>query len=592
MFEGLNQTVSSAREGLLFSLVEAGFPFLPLLPIVAFFLVTLMGSPGLKPSDDTSGHAVWVWQFKRLAFAAALVGIGLTICHWVLARQVLTKESLQWMQGELVAIWALPLIVALLLGLALRLFWNRYLVTSFSDWLRAKRVNTTDEQLSDIRAESGEAVKFIPATFYKPDHVFTGIDKFGEPLHVPEKTFLETHKAVIGATRYGKGITFQAWLDQAIRRDDCVFFIDPKGDEWLPRMMRQSCEETGRSFHYIDLNDDGIGSWSPFAGGTAAEKIIRAKEALNLNERGSDADHYKALASSVVSRFFRETNQASTLRSMAANLGGFAKNDEQTGAITSPIAKLSQMSMRRGLNPKGRKGLDIEQAILANDVIYIVGDIDDETIKLATRTIIIEVMQAAKRLGSKRTKPLSLYIDELRFLVSDTVTGALATAAGRGVNLCLAFQNLGDLLNPDDRSLNGSAIQQSVLSNCQVQLFFHPGRDIKTAEHVSENTGTIVKKIAYERTTHTAVGGESWEPGRTMRDVEEALIPVNRILSLQPFVGVLFQPGHLAQICKVAPVPVTDTKRPLIEHKTKVAKSRPQQVPGGQDDDALVVVGD
>lgn len=592
MLEGLNQTVSNAREGLLFGLVEAGFPFLPLLPITGLFLVTLMGSPGLKPSDDTSGHAVWAWQFRRLAFGAALVGIGLTLCHWVLARQVLTGESFEWMQDELIAIWALPLVIALLLGLALRLFWKRYLVTSFSDWLRAKRVNTTDEQLSDIRAESGEAVKFTPADYYQPDQVFTGIDKFGSPIHIPEATFLETHKAVIGATRYGKGITFQAWLDQAIRRGDCVFFIDPKGDDWLPRMMRETCEETGRAFHYIDLNDDGIGSWSPFVGGTAAEKIIRAKEALNLNERGSDADHYKALASSVISRFLRETKQISTLRNMAANLSGFAKNDEQAGAINSPIAKLSQMAMRRGLNPKGRKGLDIDRAILDNDVIYIVGDIDDETIKLATRTIIIEVMQAAKRLGSKRTKPLSLYIDELRFLVSDTVTGALATAAGRGVNLCLAFQNLGDLLNPDDRSLNGSAIQQSVLSNCQVQLFFHPGRDIKTAEHVSENTGTIVKKIAYERTTHTAVGGESWEPGRTMRDVEEALIPVNRILSLQPFVGVLFQPGQLAQICKVAPVPVLDPDRPLIEKVHKIKTTSSSMGGADADKEPLVVVGE
>jgi len=473
MLEGLNQTVSNAREGLLFGLVEAGFPFLPLLPITGLFLVTLMGSPGLKPSDDTSGHAVWAWQFRRLAFGAALVGIGLTLCHWVLARQVLTGESFEWMQDELIAIWALPLVIALLLGLALRLFWKRYLVTSFSDWLRAKRVNTTDEQLSDIRAESGEAVKFTPADYYQPDQVFTGIDKFGSPIHIPEATFLETHKAVIGATRYGKGITFQAWLDQAIRRGDCVFFIDPKGDDWLPRMMRETCEETGRAFHYIDLNDDGIGSWSPFVGGTAAEKIIRAKEAR-----------------------------------------------------------------------------------------------------------------------SKRTKPLSLYIDELRFLVSDTVTGALATAAGRGVNLCLAFQNLGDLLNPDDRSLNGSAIQQSVLSNCQVQLFFHPGRDIKTAEHVSENTGTIVKKIAYERTTHTAVGGESWEPGRTMRDVEEALIPVNRILSLQPFVGVLFQPGQLAQICKVAPVPVLDPDRPLIEKVHKIKTTSSSMGGADADKEPLVVVGE
>lgn len=567
MSNGLSEIAQGHQYGFFIKLVQAGYPYLPLFPIIAIFVLCIVGLPGKKPTDETSGANAGMFQFRRVAAISTVAGVGILLVYFAIAHRVLTPDSARWLQNSLISLWWPVYLAATLLGIVINVSWRRYGVTRFSQWLRDMRINTSDEQLSDIRDEKTQKRTFDPREFYRDGVVFTGMKEDGNPIYIPNDVFHETHKCVVGATRFGKGVAFQSWIDQSVERGDCIFFIDPKGDKWLPRVMRESCEKHNRGFLYVDLNDDGHGSWDPFLAGTHQEQIVRALEVLNLKERGSDADFYKSLSSGVVGSFFRKTTDRPTLRNMAFNLMSYCNTEDEQNAVGGPISRLQAMATRRGLNPKQGRGLNIEHAIANNHVVYIVGSIDDDIIKLATRAVIIDVLQTAKRIEHQRKTPLTFFIDELRFLVSDTVTTALATAAGRNINLNLAFQNLGDLEQPDDRTLNGQAVRQSVLANCQVKLFFG-GKDADTAEYVSESTGTIIKKIAYEKTDHTSVGGEIWQSGRMMRDVDEALIPVNKVLMLPPSTAVLFTPSDLAEVITVSPIPVGDADRPMfVKHK-------------------------
>jgi type IV secretory pathway TraG/TraD family ATPase VirD4 len=133
-------------------------------------------------------------------------------------------------------------------------------------------------------------------------------------------------------------------------------------------------------------------------------------------------------------------------------------------------------------------------------------------------------------------------------------TRVLAAAASANVNMTVAFQSFADMLSPDDKTLDGRAVLQSVLTNCQVKLIFG-GTDAETAEWVATASGTVRKRVAKtERTKVGALGGETWEDQRTLGDAEEALIPENTVLSLPPGRAVLFQPGKLATVVQVSPI--------------------------------------
>ncbi len=60
-------------------------------------------------------------------------------------------------------------------------------------------------------------------------------------------------------------------------------------------VLEQTCARTGRKFILLDLADETVaGNWSPFNGGSAADRRARFNNTMDLDDRGTDADHYKA----------------------------------------------------------------------------------------------------------------------------------------------------------------------------------------------------------------------------------------------------------------------------------------------------------
>lgn len=561
MMDGFVFRLQQAGDAMWIGVLRWGYPDFPLWVLGLVALSILLGWPGARPHDEKASHHTLWWRIRIAALGAAILAVSFAFLYRMLAYRVLPPETAAALVGAVVDRWWILALTVPALAVVLRVGFVRYGRPWLSAKLRDARVRQHTEALSDIRDEVGrwDAVKFAPRSFYRSDQVFTAVNDSMEPVHIPVATFLETNKVVIGATRYGKGVTFQSWADQAIVRGDAVWMIDPKGDEFLPAIMRARAKELGRPFVMIDLRDDGFGTWSPLEHGTLEERRTRMVELLNLAETGTNADHYKILAAGKLLEAMENATRSS-LSGILAELGKLELTDKEDEALASPREKLKRLSKRRGLTPRSGRGLNTEDALTNGAIVYIVGSLSDGDIKLATRLILRELVDTATRLKKQRTAPLSIFVDELKFLASDTITGALATALGGNINITVAFQSFGDMAKPDDVRLDGDAVLQSVLTNCQLKLIFG-GTDAATAEWVAKASGTVRKRVAkLERTKVGALGGEVWEDQRTLGEEEEALIPENVTLTLPRGRAVMFQPGQLATVVQVAPIHTPETE--------------------------------
>jgi hypothetical protein len=441
-------------------------------------------------------------------------------------------------------------------GLIGRLVLHRYIQPKWSIFLKRFRVVQRSEQLSDIRDEmrARQALNYLPSDYYQPDAIFVGLTPEGTPIYSDLEEWYETNKMVMGGTRFGKGIAYQIWMEQMIVRGDTVVYVDPKNDKWLPHVMRQAAERAGRRFIALDLVDPrSRGSWAPFVGGSAADRRARFFDVMDMEDRGTDADHYKALAREQVFELFKDGAKPTTLPALFAEV---VRAAEDTPALSTLRAKLRNWASYQKLSPKPGKGFSIEASLLNNAVVYVRGSLDDAVIRSATLAFVQETIQEIRRLKDLRTTHCALMLDELRFLLSDTYLKALATISGFNAQIAAAFQNYGDITSPQDTRLDGKSALQSVKINSQFKLVFG-GTDAESAEDTAENSGTRLKKIVTrEQTEINRSGGETWARHRQMGDQEENFITQNAVLSLDKRMAVLLRVGKLAEIVSVAPIPV------------------------------------
>ncbi|MCZ4283075.1 TraM recognition domain-containing protein [Kiloniella laminariae] len=526
-------------------------------------LIVFLGlSPLQEDREMSSLDIIALWS--RRAVLAMKVALISGACAYIFIGYLLLNNEFSNLLFGMIDDWWIFMISIIITSIYIKFLCTRYLSPKLSRALKNLRVTQKIDELSDISKELGKyrAIAHLPEKWEKQGHFFSGISMNGSPQYIDENVWTETHKAVVGATRYGKGLIYQVWSQQSIKRNHTVFMINPKEDKFLPKILEQEAIKAGRRFIYLDLREAGKGKWAPFAGGSAIDRRTRFYTVMNMLSTGGDADHYKALARSVIFDIFKEGSNHS-LRSISQAIENSNADEDHISACSTVKANLKEWLERSTFNPS-KKGFSIERSLTENAVVYVQGDLNDHVVKSATIAFIIELIQEAQRLVSDRKEHLSIYIDELRFLMSKPVFDALATIAGYDVDLSVAFQSFGDLKNPDDRNLDGKALLASVQTNCQVKVFFKVD-DKETAEFASETSGTKQKStVKFERTDINKAGGENWHSQRTIGDQEEALITPNAILAFPKKVAAFYRPNHLAEIICVDAVPL-ETKTNMVE---------------------------
>ncbi|MFK5950659.1 MAG: TraM recognition domain-containing protein, partial [Methylococcales bacterium] len=459
------------------------------------------------------------------------------------------QEYFNWFYDMALREWHYPFI-GIAIGLTIRLITKRYLFTFISSLMRKFRNKQTDDELSDIRDESANylAKDYNPSSNYKLDSIFIGLDENDKPIQIPLETWYEVNMQVIGPTRYGKGVILGCIMEQVIKMNDGLIYIDPKDDKFAPHIMKQACDAVGRPFYYITLHDDGIGKWAPFLGGSERDALARIEYAYGLEMTGDPGtDYFKTQEKSALVNAFSQSRHIDKLYNLLA--------DSEANRIN---AELESWSKIKSLCPKKGTGFSIEKALKENAVVYVNGSLTDNVIKSATKVFIIEVIQEAMRLKKVRKNHLTFIIDEVRFLVSNKLADALSTVVGANVNIVLAYQSIGDLLNPDDKTINGRSLLQSINVNSQVKAIYG-GADYETADWTQKTSGTVLKEVTkFEKTNVSLTGGETWENSRMVGMQEENHLHANKILTLPPRVCAFFQPGEIATICFTSFVKVKD----------------------------------
>lgn len=540
--------------------------------LISFALFTLIGSAfGMSPlkshPDHDFGQSILVKVRQGILISTAAILAMIVVMGIVYGQTTNNPEQGysdygRWFFNAIISRWYLMPIAAFL-GFSIQFIFKRYLLTAYSGILRKLRNNQTKDKQSDIRNDSGntEAKTFTPSKQYKKGKVFLGLGEDNKPLYVPQDTWYETNMQVIGPTRYGKGVQIGGLMDQAIKRGDCVFYIDPKKDKFAPHVMYQAAKEAGKKFYYVDLNDHETSKWAPFSGGSPIDAFSRFETAFGLELTGDPGtDYYKTQELKEARRAFDKTSSLEGIKSLIE------------GTEASKLdAELDKWCRYPSLTPKKGKGFNIGKALEEGAVVFVRGSLDDSTIKTATKAFIAEMVQEARRLEPNRESHATFFVDEVSFLVSKILTQALATIVGFRVNMVLAYQSQNDLLSVDDKSLNPKYVYNSVNVNCQLKVV-HGGADFETAQGISELSGTVIKEVTQrEQTDISATGGETWVKQRTVAPTEEALITANKILTLPPRVSVLIRPTELAAICYSSFVPVKNMES-LTEYIKKLRK--------------------
>ncbi|WP_299945700.1 type IV secretion system DNA-binding domain-containing protein [uncultured Microbulbifer sp.] len=519
-----------------------------------FFIGSLIAMSPLRMHHEHSFPQVCTIWVRKIIIGIGIALLALPIIEWyvydITMRYQLGEGAgvfLQWLRELTLQKW--PLIPgAAMIGFLIRFTCFRYGATILSRIKRKIRNVQSDDKLSDVKEEieTNRAKDFDITKHYRKGSICVGIDENGKPIWIPFDTFIETNAQVIGPTRYGKGIIMGGWMDQAIQHGNAVIYIDPKHDKYAPHILYAAAQRESRPFYYLALHDKGPGRWGPFVGGDKRDALARLQTILGLEMTGDPGtDYYKSQERNSLESAFEHTRRIDGL------LNELADSD-----ANRLLSELKSWSYVKSLCPPKRKGFSIEKALKEGAVVYVQGSLDDQVVKAATKSFIIEVIQEARRLDREREHHLTFIIDEVKFLVSRQVAEACATVVGFRVNMVLGYQSLDDLLNPDDKTLNGQALKQSVNINSQIKAVYG-GSDFQTAQWIAEISGSTFKETTRTEKTEIQDGGaEVWEKGRTIGSVEENLITTNKVLTLPRRVCAFVQPGHLAIIAYTSPVPV------------------------------------
>jgi hypothetical protein len=519
------------------------------------FIISLIHIFPLEIPEDNHDFSdrLLVWTRKAILFFLLFVGLLFPGVFYLLfgvfssAPDVVTSDLiLQWYYEMFKNYWTVP-VASVMAGVLINFSWHRYGEPYISNMQRKYRVTQAEEDYSDARDEvvKNQPKKFDPEKYFRIEDnlYFIGLDENDNPIYVKREVFEKTHKALVGPTRFGKGVEAGVLLTQSVRFGNSVFMVDPKDDDNLPYILQNEAKKAEKPFVYLDLNPDGKGHWHPFKGGTVRERRSRILAAFGLEMGGTNADVYKSKERGIVDDLLEKTD--GSIMAMVEAIIAIAGKDDLSELRDNLVewSKISTFTPNRK-----KKGHSIDTSLLNGAIVYVRGSIDDSVVRRATRVYISELMQAAKRLKKDRPCHLTIFVDELRFVMSSELVDALATSAGFDVDINLATQAISDCKNLDDSTLDGEALQQSLEVNCQLKWIYKAG-DETTADWGEGISGS--KWIRVPRTEATKVnrwGGEVWDKVRQFNRVEAPIISRNQLLTLKPTVCAFWEPDSLARI--------------------------------------------
>ena len=408
----------------------------------------------------------------------------------------------------------------------------------------ARDTRTDIRTVGDLLPEARDV--YDPLPFCEaPDRLFLGVDPDGNAVHIDQALWRSSHVDIVGMTGSGKGVLAGVLLTQAVRQGEAVVVIDPKNDEYAPRVMERAAREAGVPFHRLDLMAE-TAQWNPLQGKTVDEIEELLVASLGLGERGTEADFYR-LNDRRAARGFAQMFDDESLPILLETFRGEPAARKATKFIDDMEEIAATPSVR------AEEGLDIAQAIAEGAVVYVCGSPRHSRILKLQKMFVLSVIQHCERREREGARQVCLFLDEIRYLVSAPVLEALASIRDKRAHLVLAHQTVNDLRNvPGD--LDPEQVVSSVTENCGLK-FSYQVNDPDTALWLARMSGNILVDDEVRSLETNTVLAEREQDIRRLRQAERYLVDTNMLQSLPPRCAVSYGNG-LARFVFTSPVPV------------------------------------
>lgn len=403
--------------------------------------------------------------------------------------------------------------------------------------------------------------------------IFLGLDEHKRPIYISLEKWLKSHVDVLGTTGSGKGVAGGVALTQAVSLGESVLVLDPKGDEFLPHVMYQAAQEAGVPYAFIDFQTD-IPQWNPIRGKTAREIEELFSAGFAMGEKGTDADYYRLddrRAARILSELLPNPRPtvADAYRLLITQQPDIAENGKKFAF------DLEELGMIPATNTA--EGIDLAALIQDGGVIYVRGSMRNPSILKLQRIFVLSVIQIVEARQRETARPLCLFLDEFKYLISRQSLEALGAIRDKRAHVVIAHQSLGDLRDcPAD--LDPETVVSSVNENCALKIAYAV-KDPDTADWLARMSGQVLVDDEI-RQMKTNVGlAETRENGRTLRQAERPLIDTNMLQALPERCAVLYGDG-LAKFFFTAPIPVTKTQEAVTptsfatEHASRASHDR------------------
>jgi len=526
-----------------------------LLLLVALRLVTWLQDSGAWP-------AVLMRLLGGLILtglaASTIAGGGLALAAWGGSYYAAnpSRELIVAVFGGVVHAALYGAVTGLVLGFGVVFYLTRVTVPQFVSLLEHGKRKAHQDELTDARTVSGilpEGNTYDPRQYFdacaRRGEVFIGLERGKRPVTLAVQRVLGSHAQLLGPTGSGKGVAAQTLLAQAIRRGEAVIVMDPKpgGDKWLPSVLRAECKAAGVPFRFMNLCAD-IPQFNLLKGAKAREITQLLTTGLRLGRRGGEGDFYRLAERAFAKRGARgEFGPPDSLPALADALREAAGDEaEKLRGLLDQVDELADIP---AIQTAG--GEDLAAVLEEGGVLYIAGsDMDDEVL-LVQPMIVLRLVQLLRCREQNTGRHVTLFLDEVKYLLSTPVINSLGTIRDWGCSLVLAHQALEDLVCIDaDRETTEGAVR----INCTLRLCYRQ-TDPATVQWIEAQTGTILVNTESREIARNAALSEVQHETRRVQQVQRPLIDANMIQQLPDGCGVLIGAGP-ARLVFTAPLTV------------------------------------
>jgi len=338
---------------------------------------------------------------------------------------------------------------------------------------------------------------------------------------------------------------------------DAVIMLDPKGDEWLPHVMRAAAEEAGVKFHLLDLRPGTPAQFNILSGTNAEDLELLLDAGLGFEETGNKgSDYYSKIDRQTLRRSVElfAGKDISLPEMCAAVRAEWEELEKEKSGFLLALEEVAELSCLQT-----RRGLDLEAAVEAGDVIYVIGSmLNTRVVKLQKMLLLRFLRIVDRRDDLQEHRQVTIYLDEFKYFISRIALNALGTVLQKKCNVVLSHQTDGDLracpgIDPEE-------VIGVVQSNAQMRIFYR--QDLPAdAEHAAAMTGLKLVDKERRKVGRNEELAEVVEPERLVDEVQIPLYDTNLIQSLPTRCAVIFTPGEMARIAITSPYPCD--RRPI-----------------------------